>query len=93
MMDIFAVRGTTGDWIEYTLDEVEQAVYSRAQNPDLKPIRTWAEEASKKFEDKKPEVLSLLTTALAEADDPFLRRLHEDVEKTAVKWGRTKLSI
>jgi hypothetical protein len=80
MMRNYAIEGTTGEWQEFNGDELEQVIRELAGNPDLDSIYQFANQARRAFEDDKSEVLSLLTTAVAEQDDTFLTRLKEEVD-------------
>ena len=75
---------TTGHWREYDPDDVEKAIYQSAGDPDLEAARQLGEEASQAFEKEKSEVISILTTELAESFDPFLDRLKDDTEKLSI---------
>ncbi|WP_218081238.1 TIR domain-containing protein [Anthocerotibacter panamensis] len=80
MMRLYAIQGTTGEWQEFDQDKLEQAIHKLAGNPDLGSARQLAAQAQRAFEDDKPEVLSLLTTAIAEQEDSFLTRLREEAD-------------
>lgn len=75
---------TMGDWSEYAHDDVRRAIYDLAGNPDLKLAEELAEKARDIIEDKLAELLSLITTALNEQDDPFLAKLKKDSEGTVI---------
>ena len=84
MMDSWPIKATTGDWVEFDADGLEKAIHELAGNPVLNRAQEVADNATKAFENDKPEVLSLLTTALAEREDAFLNQLRDQVEKTTV---------
>ena len=73
--------GKRGDWVEHKEDVVRRAIYKKAGNPDMQPVRAFSEIAKHTFEDCKAEVLSLLTIALEEHEDSFLTSLKEETEK------------
>jgi hypothetical protein len=76
----YASQKTIEEWQEFDQDELEQAIRKLAGNSDLGSARQLASQAQRAFEDDKPEVLSLLTTAITEQDDPFLTRLKEEAD-------------
>lgn len=84
MQESWPIEATTGDWIEYDPDEIERAVRAIAGNPDLGPARHLAATAESSFQSSKPDILSILTTALADRQDAFIASLREQVEETAV---------
>lgn len=73
-------NSTSGEWAEHKDDDVRHAIYDLAGNPDLKPAEELGEKARNIIEDKLAEILSLITTALGEQDDPFLTKLKKDSE-------------
>jgi predicted nucleotide-binding protein len=75
---------TMGDWKEYTHDDVRQSIYELAGNPDLKLAEKLAQRVRSIIEDKLGELLSLISTALNEKDDPFLAKLKKDAEGVAI---------
>lgn len=77
-------EATVGDWMEYSNEEVKATIYKRAGNPDISIATKAADEAREVFEDKKDEIMSLLTNALAQRDDPFLVRLKEQAEESKI---------
>jgi len=84
LQETLAIEDTTGEWEEFDEDAVEKSIYKLAENPDLKRAEEIAETATKAFENDKPEVLSLLSTALAERKDSFLTQIKSEIEKTTV---------
>lgn len=75
---------SSANWQEFDGDELEKAIYELAGNPDLNPAQEIADNAAKAFESDRPEVLSLLTTALAEHEDAFLNQLRDQIEKLEI---------
>ena len=84
LKESWPIEDTTGDWQEFDEKEVEQAVHKLAGNPDLRRASEIADGATKLFENDKPEVASLLSTALAEREDSFLAQVKSEVENTTV---------
>lgn len=82
--DSWSIQDTTDDWQEFDEEAVEKAIYQFAQNPNLKHAEEIAEGATKAFENDKFEVLSLLSTALAEREDGFLAQIKSEIDKTTV---------
>lgn len=75
---------TVGEWVEYDFDAVRDAIYNIAGNLDLKPIEELSEKASNFLDDKRSEVVSLLTTLLEERDDTFITKLKKEAEEIRV---------
>jgi len=84
MQDSWPIVATTGDWVEYDPDEIESTIRAAAGNPDLRPAHHLAAIADSSFHSSKPDVLSILTTALAEREDAFIASLREQVEQITV---------
>ena len=84
MKETYGGDGTKGDWHEYNNDDVIAAIYSMAGNPNLDLARKLSEKVEDAFDTDKHEVLSLLSTALAEKADPFIATLRGEVEKLKV---------
>lgn len=84
MQDSWPIKATTGNWIEYNPDEIESVIRKIAENPDLGPAQQLAAKAASAFQSSKPDVLSILTTALSEREDAFIASLKEQVEQIAV---------
>ncbi len=76
--------GTTGDWAEYDYDKVRNTIFDIADNPDFEAIRQLAATARSSIEDKRVEILSSISTALNQRDDPFLSKLKEKLDATSV---------
>jgi predicted nucleotide-binding protein len=83
-MRVSFIDDTIGDWAEYDYDDVREVIYNLAGNPDLKSVEEFAEEVRSIIEDKRAEVLSSITTALNDGDDPFLAKLKKDAEGAVV---------
>lgn len=77
-------EATVGDWVEYRNEEVQDAIYDHAGNPNILVAKKAADEAREMFEDKKDEILSLLINALASRNDPYLVRLKEQTEELKI---------
>lgn len=84
MMNAWPIVETRGDWVEYNPDDIERAIYEIAGNPDLEPARHLASSAKGSFQNSKPDILSILTTALAEREDAFIASLKEQVEQLTI---------
>jgi hypothetical protein len=76
--------GTSGDWEGYDYDSVRNIVHEIAGNPDLAAVRKLDESARSSIENKRLEILSSISTALTQRDDPFLSKLKEDLNATAI---------
>lgn len=84
MQDSWFDEGTTGDWVEYDPEEVETAIRRLAGNPDLAPAQKLAVSAKESFQASKADLLSILTTVLAERDDVFIASLKQQIEERLI---------
>ena len=84
LMDSWPIDATRGDWVEHDPDDIEQKIRTTAKDPDLGPARDLAARAEVSFGSSKSEVLSILTIAGAEREDPFISSIREQVEQTTV---------
>jgi predicted nucleotide-binding protein len=84
LMDTIGSLGSYGDWREFNAEAVKEAVYQSANNPDLAPARGFAREVARQFDADKSEILSILSTELANSSDPFLSRLKDEVDDIAL---------
>ncbi len=75
---------STGDWREYDGEDLKKAIYELADNPDLNTAQKVADNAAKAFESDKPEVMSVLITALGEREDVFLIQIRDQIEKLKI---------
>lgn len=92
MQDSWPIGATTGDWVEHDPDDIERTIRGLAGNPDLSAARDLAVHAEALFGGTKSEVLSLLTTAVADRADSFIASLQEQVEQTAIQSKEQVLS-
>ena len=72
-------RGTTGDWVEFTAEAVESAIYQRANCTSLEPTRTFADEANTEFPKQQLTLLSIIELEMGDSISPFLTGLKEKV--------------
>lgn len=86
LMDTYgsARLGSHGDWLEYDSENVRNAVYELAGNPDLEAACKFNEKAARDFDAHKSDVLSILETELANSSDSFLSRLKDEVDRLSV---------
>ena len=75
---------TVGDWREYPYDDVIQCIYLFAGNPDLTHARAVSSDAHKAFEEAQANVVSIISTFLAQRPDEFLSSIKDAVEKIIV---------
>jgi hypothetical protein len=73
---------TVGDWCEYSFDDIKEEIYRIAGSPDLESSRNFSKRVVEIIEDKCTEIISLLTTALSNKDDVFIKDLNEKAENT-----------
>jgi predicted nucleotide-binding protein len=68
---------TFGDWREYNFDDIKEEIYRIAGNPNLGLSRKLSKKSIDVIEDKRSDIISLLTTFLISQDDPFISDLRE----------------
>lgn len=75
---------TRGDWREYDPDDVRRVIYEKAGNPDLKDAYELEKAGRILFDEKRNAIISILETALATRQDPFINGLKEKAEKQKI---------
>src|SRR5262245_12108147 len=83
--DNWPVRGTTGDWMEFEARHVEATIRKIAGEPDIGAAQALSTGAMREFERSKGNILSILTTVLAERPDEFLNSLKEQTQRLEVQ--------
>jgi len=78
---LYTRHGTRGDWREFDPEEVKSAINVLANNPDLEPARAAATAANLVFNKAKAEALSIVELEIAEAPDPSLDRVKNELER------------
>jgi predicted nucleotide-binding protein len=76
--------GTTGDWVEYTKDEIVEALYSFASNPDLGAAKAYCDRAKEVFERNSQETIVILEALRKDSEDAFISRALDDVKKIKI---------
>jgi predicted nucleotide-binding protein len=87
LMNVAFIDDTRGDWLEFDYEALEKAIYAEANYPDPDSISELAKKARSTFEDKRAEVLSTLSTALAEREDTFIDKLKNQTEQMKVLYA------
>lgn len=77
--------GTSGNWQEFRDGVVEAEIRRRAGNPDLTEAEKLADKGQKIFDRSRDSVTSILQTCVGIHDDPFLRKLLEEVEQLKIQ--------
>lgn len=73
--------GPQGDiWYEFEYEPIEREIMSRADVPDLAPIRDAVKLAQEAFEQSQQELIPTLDALLSEHDDLILRDLRKKIE-------------
>lgn len=80
--DTYAFKDTIGEWREYNYDDVINAIYQDAGNPDIKMQEKESKELCDYFEEAQSALLSILSNATLDLDnDKFIGDLREKIEK------------
>lgn len=81
LMDTTFLRATTGEWVEYSFDDVVDAIHGIAGNVSLDEYRSRAEEARECFDEAQSQLLSALSVEMqGTADDAFLDDLVSEIK-------------
>lgn len=81
LMDMsYTSMGTVGSWCEYPAEAVKNAIYERADHPDLSGVEEASSDLGSLVNRARDELLSVLTVALDDREDTFLERLKEEAE-------------
>ncbi len=75
---------TSEAWKEYTEEEIRNEIYKLAESPDLTYAQELSKEAKETFEDKKQEVLSILSIINKDKSDQFLNSVADDLNKLKI---------
>jgi len=78
-------HGSTGNWGEFRRQDVIDATWEVAGNPDLSDLRSSSTKAATAFEDAKAELQSFLSPVLADhPDDKFLTDLSTKIDEMTI---------
>lgn len=75
---------TSGEWEEFDFDDVRERIINLANSPDLSEIRKLSDQIEEKFNELKPQLVSILETSLFAKEDNYLRKLLEKAEETKI---------
>jgi predicted nucleotide-binding protein len=73
-----AFSETTGDWQEYSAEDVENEIQRRAGTPNLKRAREIATQGKGLLEETRGQVLSILEASLSKGKDAYLEKLRDE---------------
>lgn len=76
--------GTVGSWCEYPAEVVKDAIYERANYPNLGVVEEASSELTSLVNRARDELLSVLTVALSDHKDTFLERLKKEAESIKI---------
>lgn len=83
-VDTFGIMGTTGDWVEYSFEDVVQYIRQLAGNPSTDETTAEVEKAAKLFDNVKASVLSLVNAHYDLYSDEFLKNLADQIESLKI---------
>jgi hypothetical protein len=75
---------TIGDWCEYNFDRIKEEIYRIAGNPDLNYSKELSKKVIESIEDKRAEIISLLTTMQVNQNDSFVSDLRKKTENIRI---------
>lgn len=70
---------TTGEWAEYTFEQIHDHIMQRAGNPKIEQLDAVATRTDEVFERAKVDILSSLDVLLADGKDGVLREKRDEV--------------
>ena len=77
----FDATNSDGEWVEFSAEEVADAIHTLAGICDMNTARSFDSEASNHFHRQRLHVLSILEIEAANSDVPFLSMLGDEVKK------------
>jgi uncharacterized protein (TIGR02391 family) len=80
LKELYSGMGTKGNWREYDPEEVKNAIYQAAGNPNLEALRELARNSKPIFKDARSEVMSIISSELSRANDEYLFSLKEEIQ-------------
>lgn len=79
---------TSGDWREYQFEDIKRLIYENAGNPDLSSFKKLSDRGKDLFNEKLPELKSIIETALEIKDDSFLQKILEELDERKILTAR-----
>ena len=77
-------RGSTGDWVEYNAEHVQNTIYEAAGNPNIADALTYRDEVASLFDVRKMDILSIIDVELKNSGSEFLGDLQEKVSEVSL---------
>jgi len=74
-------EGTVGEWRKFTEDDIRKSLYKIAGDVNIKKFEKESGKAISFFEDKKINVLSILSTYLSKDNDNFVLSIQKQIEE------------
>jgi hypothetical protein len=78
------IRTTTGNWREFTFDDVWNAIFKQAGNTDLGAIDASSARAGGLFVNSRSEILSILQIDSTNRKDRYTERLLDEVQTVVI---------
>ncbi|MCY4420213.1 MAG: nucleotide-binding protein [Gammaproteobacteria bacterium] len=77
-------HGTSGDWLEFGANQVKDAIYDEAGNPDLESCQKLQKDLASRFDTEKSNTVSILEIATEGNSDAFLQGIKVELEKLSI---------
>lgn len=71
--------GSTGDWVEYSAEDVKATIYQWANCASLEHVHTFSDGANTEFRKQQRALLSIIEVEVGDSISPFLTDLKEKV--------------
>lgn len=75
---------TSGDWQEYQFEEIKKYIYEKSDHPDLSKYQLVSDEGKQLFQEKLPELVSIVGTAYEIKSDKFLKKILDELEEKRI---------
>lgn len=69
--------GSTGDWVQYPVEDVKATIYQQANCVSLEHVYTFSDEANTEFRNQQQTLLSIIEVEMGDSISPFLTDLKE----------------
>lgn len=79
-LDPSFIDGTIGTWEKFTDDDIKSIIFNRAGNIDIEAFEDHSKKVISFFEDRKINILSILSTYLSKDNDNFIQSIKTQIE-------------
>lgn len=84
LKETYSDNATTGDWEEYTYEEVLEEINARSKIGTIEEIEKLASEANEAFHKSKSRAISALSIFNSKMDDTYVKNIFNEIEKSKI---------